>query len=96
MNRTAYVAGKITGLPKTEVKDKFNVIARQLSGMGYHVVKPDSVTDDTKTWDAAVRNDIKKMLECDEVHLLPDWQDSRGAQLERDIAIRLGMHVVYH
>ena len=64
--------------------------------MGYHVVKPDAVTDDTKTWGEAVRNDIKKMLECDEVHLLSDWQDSRGAQLERDIALRLGMQVVYH
>ena len=96
MNRTAYIAGKITGLPKANVKDKFNMIATQLSGMGYEVVKPDAVSDDTKTWDAAVRNDIKKMLECDEVHLLPDWQDSRGAQLERDIALRLGMQVVYH
>ncbi len=96
MNRTAYIAGKITGLPKGYVKDKFNLMARQLSGMGYKVVKPDAVTDDSKAWDDAVRNDIKKMLECDEVHLLPDWQESRGAQLERDIAIRLGMQVVYH
>jgi len=96
MNRTAYIAGKITGLPKGVVKDKFNMMARQLSGMGYRVVKPDAVTDDTKSWDDAVRNDIKKMLECDEVHLLSDWQDSRGAQLERDIALRLGMQVVYH
>ena len=96
MNRTAYVAGKITGLPKAQVKDKFNLIASQLTGMGYHVVKPIGVHDDTKTWDAAMRSDIKTMLECDEVHLLPDWQESRGAQLERDIALRLGMHVVYH
>ena len=96
MNRTAYLAGKITGLPKGHVKDKFNMMARQLSGMGYQVVKPEAVTDDTKNWDDAVRNDIKHMLECDEVHLLPDWQDSRGAQLERDIALRLGMQVVYH
>ena len=96
MNRTAYIAGKITGLPKGIVKDKFNMMARQLSGMGYQVVKPDAVTDDTNSWDDAVRNDIKKMLECDEVHLLSDWQDSRGAQLERDIALRLGIQVVYH
>jgi len=96
MNRTAYIAGKITGLPKGIVKDKFNMMARQLTGMGYQVVKPDAVTDDTKTWDDAVRNDIKKMLECDEVHLLSDWQESRGAKLERDIALRLGMQVVYH
>jgi hypothetical protein len=96
MNRTAYIAGKITGLPKTHVQDKFNLINDQLTCMGYHVVNPLAVTDDSKTWEDAVRSDIQKMLECDEVHLLPDWQDSRGAQLERDIALRLGMQVVYH
>ncbi|MCW3123771.1 MAG: hypothetical protein JWQ38_3263 [Flavipsychrobacter sp.] len=96
MNRTAYIAGKITGLPKGHVQNKFNVVSNQLSGMGYEVITPDAVTDDSKGWDASVRNDIKKMLECDEVHLLPDWQDSKGAQLERDIALRLGMQVVYH
>ena len=96
MNRTAYVAGKITGLPKTQVKEKFNMITSELTGMGYNVVKPIAVNDDSKTWDDAVRGDIKKMLECDEVHLLPDWQDSRGAQLERDIALRLGIQVIYH
>ena len=81
MNRTAYVAGKITGLPKSHVQDKFSLITSQLNDMGYVVVNPQAVGDDSKTWDAAVRSDIKKMLECDEVHLLPDWQDSRGAQL---------------
>ena len=96
MNRTAYIAGKITGLPKGQVKDKFNLIARQLTGMGYHVVRPAAVTDDSQPWDDLVRGEIKKMLECDEIHLLPDWQESRGAQLERDIALRLGMQVVYH
>ena len=96
MNRTAYIAGKITGLPKGHVQDKFETISNQLSGMGYEVVKPVALSDDTKTWDDSVRSDIKKMLECDEVHLLPDWQDSKGAQLERDIALRLGMQVVYH
>ena len=96
MNRTAYIAGKITGLPMGDVRDKFDVMAAQLSGMGYQVVKPLAVYDETHDWDEAVRSDIKKMLECDEVHLLSDWQDSRGAQLERDIALRLGMQVVYH
>jgi hypothetical protein len=96
MNRTAYVAGKITGLPKTDVQSKFSTINKQLSGQGYQVVNPLAVNDDTQSWDEAVRNDIKIMLECDEVHMLPDWQESRGAQLERDIALRLGMQVVYH
>ena len=96
MSRTAYLAGKITGSPKAHVKDKFSVIARELTGMGYQVVEPTAISDDIQAWDTAIRKDIKKMLECDEVHMLSDWQESRGAQLERDIAIRLGMQVVYH
>ena len=96
MNRTAYVAGKVTGLPKDQVKSKFNMITNRLMDLGYQVVKPIAVGDDSGTWTDAIRADIKKMLECDEVHMLPDWQESRGAQLERDIAIRLGMQVVYH
>ena len=96
MNRTAYVAGRITGLPKENVNNRFNTISQELSGKGYSVIKPAFISDDTKTWEEGVRTDIKTMLECDEVHLLPDWQESRGAQLERDIALRLGMQVVYH
>ena len=96
MTRTAYIAGETEGLAKQQVKRKFDVVSSELTGMGYRVVKPAGVTDDATAWDIAVRNDIKKMLECDEVHMLPDWQESRGAQLERDIALRLGMQVVYH
>lgn len=96
MMKRAFVAGKITGLPKDQVKSKFNMLADQLHNMGYHVIKPTGLSDHHHTWDTATRNDIKKMLECDEVHLLPDWQESRGAQLHRDIALRLGMQVVYH
>ena len=94
--RTAYVAGKITGLPKAHVQQKFNVITDKLTGMGYNVVNPRAVNDNESNWDDTVRADIKTMLECDEVHLLPDCQESRGAQLERDIAVRLGMQIVYH
>ena len=96
MNRTAYVAGKVTGLSKTDAQHKFDLISSELKGMGYQVVNPIAESDDPQTWDEALRREIKKMLECDEVHMLPDWQESRGAQLERDIALRLGMEVVYH
>ncbi|MCD6012132.1 MAG: hypothetical protein K0Q79_1994 [Flavipsychrobacter sp.] len=94
--RTAYVAGKISGIPMEAAQEKFNYIANQLVNKGYTVVNPITEADYNKTWDDAVRGEIKKMLECDEVHMLHDWQESRGAMLERDIALRLGMEVVYH
>jgi len=96
MNRTVYIAGQITGVPKEQAAEKFNTMAARLAGMGYNVVKPDALYEDPAMWSATARADIKKMLECDEVHLLPGWQQCRGAQLKRDIALRLGMELVYH
>jgi chorismate mutase len=32
-------------------------------------------------------------VHADEVHMLPGWQDSKGATLERDVANRLGIPV---
>ncbi len=46
-------------------------------------------------WEDYMKEDIRVMMDCDEVHMLPDWRESRGASLERDIAIRLGMKVIY-
>jgi hypothetical protein len=96
MNKKAYIAGKMSGLSQEQVQEKFQRATTNLSQQGYNVVT--SVTNhiDSSSWEDTMRHSIKAMLDCDEVHLLPCWQDSRGAQLERDIAIRLGMNVVYH
>jgi hypothetical protein len=96
MSRTAYIVGKIAGLPQGCVKDKFNFIANRLIRLGYKVVRPAAITDDTQPWADAAHNDIEKMIQCDEVHLLPDWQDSLWARFERELAISKGMQIVYH
>ena len=96
MDKTIFIAGKVTGLPKDQVIDKFERVAHELSELGYKVVTPASLHEQAKSWEAVTRDNIRYMLDCDEVHLLPCWQESRGAQLERDIAIRLGMNVIYH
>ncbi|MNS73388.1 hypothetical protein D3C72_1068270 [compost metagenome] len=38
---------------------------------------------------------ISKMAMCEEVHLLPGWKDSKGATMERDIALRMGKLIFY-
>jgi len=96
MDKTIFIAGKVSGLPKDQVIDKFERIVHELSSLGYKIITPASLQDRAKSWEDATRDNIRYMLECDEVHFLPDWQESRGAKLERDIAIRLGMNVVYH
>ena len=41
-----------------------------------------------------MRRDIKVMVDCDVIVLLPGWGRSRGALLERQIAIALGLRVL--
>ena len=96
MKKIVYVAGKVSGLSNDDVKQKFDRITDELSDLGYTVLKPVSVMDHSRPWKDCMRTDINKMLQCDEVHLLPCWTDSYGARLERDIALRMGINVVYH
>lgn len=46
-------------------------------------------------WQTYMKNDLRKMLECDEIHFLPDWKDSRGASIEHLICSKLDMKIVY-
>jgi nucleoside 2-deoxyribosyltransferase len=96
MSKTVYIAGKVFGLPEQQVREKIERVSTDLQNQGYRVVSPAESINKGETWERTMKQSIKSMLECDEVHLLPGWQESRGAQLERDIAIRLGMDVVYH
>ena len=37
---------------------------------------------------------VQRLMDCDILALLPGWERSRGANIERNLAITLGMHVV--
>lgn len=37
---------------------------------------------------------IEMLLECDAIYLLADWQDSKGALIEAQIAVACGMEVI--
>ena len=41
-----------------------------------------------------MRADIKALCDCDEIALLPGWENSTGAHVELNLAHRLGMRVV--
>lgn len=40
-----------------------------------------------------VRNDLIALVTCDSIHLLPGWQDSKGATAERAVAEWVGLGV---
>jgi hypothetical protein len=90
-NIRIYISGKITG--DENYKQKFEEADDMLTDAGYSVVNPALLTPDCDSWTDFMRRDIRALMRCDAVALLPDWQDSRGAKIEERLARDLGMDV---
>lgn len=89
--RRVYVSGPMTGLPELNFP-AFHAAAAQLRALGLEVVNPAELNPDPAcTWQAAMREDIRALVDCDAIVLLPGWQNSRGARLELTVAQALGM-----
>jgi hypothetical protein len=89
-----YVAGPMTGIPEFNYP-MFNMVAAELRRRFQTVCNPaenDGGSSD-KPWDFYMRLAIKQLIECDEVCLLPGWQNSRGACIEEQLARDLGMKI---
>lgn len=94
MKRVAYISGPMTGLPDNNYP-AFDRVAAYLRARGYQVESPAEATPPTcGTWLGWMRGAICKMMKCDIVVMLPEWGASRGATIERQLAIDLGIEVV--
>lgn len=90
-----YVAGPMSGIEHLNFP-AFHAEASRLRGLGYEVVNPAEInTDPTTPWAKCMRDDIRELVTCDGIVLLPGWSESRGASLEYDIARRLDMAVFF-
>lgn len=93
-----YIADKVTGLELLEARAWFDQAQRRLEADGFQVFNPMELTPNSsedKEWHWYMRADIKHLLECDAIYMLANWHTSEGADLERHIAKRLGMDVIY-
>jgi hypothetical protein len=89
-----YISGKISGLPFSEVKAKFQAVQDFLEDLDFEVVNPmnNGLTKDD-TWEQHMINDIVMLLPCEAIYMLDNWTDSVGASIEYDIAMRTGKDV---
>lgn len=83
-----YLAGPMTGLPEYNYP-AFHAEAARLRTQGYHVENPAQ-----PDWDSFMRQALRQMLGSDLIALLPGWQGSRGAVLERSVALQVGLPIV--
>lgn len=87
MKQKIYIAGKVTGLPVHETALKFAMIKKKIEALGFEAVNPiEVVADFNAPWKEAMKKCITALMDCDGVLLLPDYLDSRGARIERELA----------
>lgn len=91
--RKFYIAG-----PMSRIDDynfpAFDAAEKALRAAGYDVANPASIgVHEGWGWYDYMRPALKMMLDCDRVALLPGWEDSRGARIERSLALDLAMYV---
>lgn len=105
-----YLSGAIQSLNVVDAKTLFRKTKIELESLGFKVINPFHVLPDCQskcnlskfqildsghTWQCYLKYDIREMLSCDGIYLLPNWQQSHGARLEFHIAASVGMEIFY-
>lgn len=98
---TLYLSGPMSGCAEFNFP-AFRAAVDRLRADGVSVLSPHEVDHQEPNgpgslpWSVYLRNDIKCLLRCEGIVLLPGWPTSRGAQLELQTALALRMPVFFY
>lgn len=91
-----YISGQISGQPIDSVREKFERAERRIKAMGLDPVNPmKNGLPENAPWELHMALDIVLLMGCESIYLLPDWEHSRGATLEKTIAELTGKQLIY-
>lgn len=96
-----YLSGAITSLTESEYKKAFLTYEKELKQQGHFVVNPVTVGEVLKTklkkepsYEEYMKTDLKELLDCDAIFLIPGWQKSKGAKFEKEVATMAGLKII--
>lgn len=90
---TAYIAGKITG-EKNYIR-KFRKVERQLRKAGYKKILNPCVLPKNLTHDQYILICFGMINASNDVFLMDNWRDSKGASMEKSYAEAKGKRIIY-
>lgn len=94
--KRVYICGKISGLHVDEVRQKFEQAEKLIIEQGHIPVNPTkNGLSHNASWEQHMALDITLLMGCDAIYLLPDWEDSRGARIEKNIAKLTGKEMIF-
>jgi nucleoside 2-deoxyribosyltransferase len=94
-----YVAGKYTGNVDENIAAA-RTVAIALWEKGHAVICPHlnsaHMEQDCKaTWEDYLKGDFNMISRCDALVMVENWKDSKGAQMEHEYALSLGIPIYY-
>ena len=91
--KRVYLSGPITNVKN--YKGLF-MFAEKLTDFGEakQIYNPAAQIPSRSSWERAMHRCLSEITNYDTIVMLPGWSVSRGAKLERDVALACGMHVV--
>ena len=100
--KKCYISGKITGLTIEEARENFREASLHARFLGYEPVNPMNIISDREEpksekdkWSWCMKADLKEMMDCDAILMQDNWEDSKGAILEHNLAKDLGFVIMY-
>jgi hypothetical protein len=97
MQKTIYISGRITGLNPVVARELFDMAEVLLKEQGHHPINPMAICllEEGKPWEEYMLEDIRLLFDAHAIYMLPNWQESKGARVEHDIAYHLGKEIIY-
>ena len=91
-----YISGQITSLQQDEYRKAFNKATIDLVENGHEPVDPSLLGNpEHHSWNYYMRMAIPQLCGCDAIYMLNGWGQSKGAALEKTIAMGLDMGIFY-
>ncbi|WP_074953983.1 DUF4406 domain-containing protein [Alicyclobacillus macrosporangiidus] len=80
-----YLCGPMSGLPNLN-REQFLAAANDLRDLGLDVYNPAEQRAPEDPWALYMRQNIRELMSCQAVALLPGWEFSRGARIKTFLA----------
>lgn len=96
-DKKVYVSLPISNVPQYRIDEMLFRAQKHIGASGHKMISPyDASPDANASYSTHMGNDIKALLECDMVLMMPGWQLSKGCQLEHSAAKIYDKLIIYY